>query len=151
MRTDHCVACGEQDKTTLEHHHLIPRSLGGCDDDKNIITLCAQCHGKVHGINRSKNHKMLTMLGLQAAKNRGVKLGSPDAKRAAEIARAAKFKKAVNRAENIAPIIRVIMAEDAKASFSKIARILETRAVKTPNGGAKWQAVQVQRVLEKAL
>lgn len=28
----------------LEHHHLLPRSLGGKDDTGNLVSLCFWCH-----------------------------------------------------------------------------------------------------------
>jgi 5-methylcytosine-specific restriction endonuclease McrA len=31
--------------------NLVPRSRGGTDDEKNLVTLCAVCHGKLHGVN----------------------------------------------------------------------------------------------------
>ena len=32
----------------LEVHHIIFRSLGGTDDERNLITLCEKCHKAVH-------------------------------------------------------------------------------------------------------
>jgi len=29
-------------------HHIIPRSVGGKDDENNLIPLCYKCHGKIH-------------------------------------------------------------------------------------------------------
>jgi hypothetical protein len=47
MKLDFCVACGG--KNDLNHHHLMPRAVGGSDDDDNLVTLCRKCHGRVHG------------------------------------------------------------------------------------------------------
>ena len=42
-----CQCCGKKNKR-LEVHHIIYRSKGGTDDENNIITLCEDCHSKVH-------------------------------------------------------------------------------------------------------
>ena len=47
MKHDYCVACGNTEN--LHQHHLVPRSISGDNSDKNFITLCAVCHGKIHG------------------------------------------------------------------------------------------------------
>ncbi len=59
-------------------------------------------------------------------------------------------RKAKNRAANIAPVIRDILAKGGNMSLRAVAIILEARGIKTPRGGSKWQAVQVQRVLAAA-
>jgi len=42
-----CQACGAM--SNLEVHHKEFRSHCGNDSDQNLITLCSNCHGKVHG------------------------------------------------------------------------------------------------------
>lgn len=42
-----CQFCGKK-HTRLEVHHIIYRSQGGTDDENNLITLCEDCHSKVH-------------------------------------------------------------------------------------------------------
>lgn len=42
-----CQCCGKK-HVRLEVHHIIFRSLGGTDDEKNLITLCEKCHKLVH-------------------------------------------------------------------------------------------------------
>ena len=42
-----CQCCGKK-HVRLEVHHIIFRSLGGTDDEKNLITLCEKCHKAVH-------------------------------------------------------------------------------------------------------
>lgn len=42
-----CQCCGKK-HVRLEVHHIIFRSLGGSDDEKNLITLCEKCHKLVH-------------------------------------------------------------------------------------------------------
>lgn len=41
-----CVLCGSKEK--LQRHHLIPRSRGGTDTPLNQVTLCEECHRKLH-------------------------------------------------------------------------------------------------------
>ena len=42
-----CQCCGKK-HVRLEVHHIIFRSLGGTDDERNLITLCEKCHKAVH-------------------------------------------------------------------------------------------------------
>ena len=42
-----CQCCGKK-HTRLEVHHIIFRSQGGTDDEKNLITLCKVCHDAIH-------------------------------------------------------------------------------------------------------
>ena len=42
VRLNFCVACGDDDPDHLQHHHLVPRSCGGGDEECDIITLCAE-------------------------------------------------------------------------------------------------------------
>lgn len=42
-----CRACGKG--VGLEAHHVVMRSLGGTDEPRNLIALCADCHQAVHG------------------------------------------------------------------------------------------------------
>ncbi len=37
----------------LHQHHLVPKSRGGSNANSNLITLCASCHDKIHGVNNS--------------------------------------------------------------------------------------------------
>jgi hypothetical protein len=43
-----CVMCGEDNPHILEEHHIIPRSKNGSNNPENLITLCANCHKKIH-------------------------------------------------------------------------------------------------------
>ena len=70
MRLDFCVACGRDHG--LNHHHMVPRSIDGPDDESNLITLCRECHGLLHGADWSLDHADLIKRGLAAAKLRGV-------------------------------------------------------------------------------
>lgn len=55
MRLTFCVLCGQNDPTTLEHHHFIPNIWGGTDDENNMFTVCGICHGRIHNIPRPLN------------------------------------------------------------------------------------------------
>ena len=80
-----CCACFT-DKN-LHHHHLIPRSKGGTDDQTNLITLCGSCHAKIHNFSNKwaetrkgnwgwgADHKELQKNGIQNALARGVVFG----------------------------------------------------------------------------
>lgn len=86
-----------------------------------------------------------TKAALQAAKARGVRLGSPIGVDTTGTARAARSSKAKARAQNIVAIIRDIERSGIN-SLSGIAKALEARGIKAPNGGMNWQPVQVSRV-----
>ncbi len=66
-------------------------------------------------------------------------------------AAALELERAKGRAENIAPIIRDIMAKGGDMSLRAVAIVLEARGIRTPRGGSRRQAVQVQRVLAAAV
>ena len=51
-----CQVCKAKN-TRLEVHHIKYRSQGGTDDLDNLITLCADCHKKVHAGELSINKK----------------------------------------------------------------------------------------------
>lgn len=50
-----CRECGF--KNHLQVHHIIPRSKGGSDDPKNLITLCNRCHQGKHGFGQQHNKR----------------------------------------------------------------------------------------------
>jgi 5-methylcytosine-specific restriction endonuclease McrA len=41
-----CQMCGTS--MNLQVHHLLFRSHQGSDTDRNLITLCAECHASLH-------------------------------------------------------------------------------------------------------
>jgi len=41
-----CQSCGS--RLGLEVHHITPRSKLGDDVEENLITLCWECHRKIH-------------------------------------------------------------------------------------------------------
>jgi DNA invertase Pin-like site-specific DNA recombinase len=94
-----------------------------------------------------------TKAALAAAKERGVKLGGRienlknadlGRRRAAETRR----KKAKSRTADLLPVINAIRAEGI-TSATGIAKALNEREIPTTRGG-RWQAVQVQRILQSA-
>lgn len=49
-RDDHtCQGCGATDANELHAHHIVPLGAGGSNARSNLITLCDECHGRVHG------------------------------------------------------------------------------------------------------
>jgi len=74
MKHNYCVACGNTEN--LHQHHLVPRSVGGSDDESNLITLCNSCHGKIHGITKEWNLTKLTKEALWRKKAKGERTGS---------------------------------------------------------------------------
>lgn len=48
-----CVLCGN---TTIDVHHIVPRSMGGKDCEDNLIALCFDCHLKAHNGDFSNRH-----------------------------------------------------------------------------------------------
>jgi hypothetical protein len=46
-----CRLCRKQFKLIdLDAHHLIPRAIGGIDDEGNLITLCEHCHNHIESL-----------------------------------------------------------------------------------------------------
>jgi DNA invertase Pin-like site-specific DNA recombinase len=143
MKLKFCAACGDA-KSSLEYHHLIPKSEGGTDDETNLLTLCFQCHGKVHGMVR-RDIKKLTKAGLERAKARGVKLGSPNP--GAGGRKTAEWRK--NRTKSIyMDAFEIIKDLHSKSvSLRDIALELESRKVTTAMGKKKWAHTSVKNLI----
>ena len=73
MRHDHCVACGQSDN--LNQHHLVPRSIGGGDDETNLLTLCGSCHAKAHSVQAEWRHSELTRKAIRHKQSQGEYIG----------------------------------------------------------------------------
>lgn len=43
-----CQGCGDEG-SPLQVHHIVPLGAGGTNAKSNLIALCEQCHGRVHG------------------------------------------------------------------------------------------------------
>ena len=46
-----CQGCGAHVSDDVEHHvhHIVPLGCGGTNTLRNLITLCEECHGRIHG------------------------------------------------------------------------------------------------------
>lgn len=141
MRLTFCCACGTDDRSVLEHHHLVPRSEGGPDDEVNLITLCCACHGKVHGIIR-KDMGKLTKAGIARAKAKGVKFGIAGKDRARENkAEADAF------ADGIRYTVRELQAAGA-ISIRALVVALNEKGIKARRGG-QWDRRTVWMLLAR--
>jgi hypothetical protein len=88
MITDFCVICGTKDDLHV-HHIVCKKSVlkpvsGDYDDPTNLITLCVEHHGWIHGLkpNRFNNHHNLIRNGVERAKKEGKYKGrAPTARR----------------------------------------------------------------------
>jgi DNA invertase Pin-like site-specific DNA recombinase len=87
-----------------------------------------------------------TKAALQAAKARGVRLGSPIAAETAGMARAARSSYAA-KANATTKVVIADIQRSGISTLAGIAKILEARGVKTPAGRSTWQPVQVSRLL----
>jgi len=67
-------ACGNCLKPADHRHHVVPKALGGSDEETNLVWLCGGCHGKVHG-KKTLNYKNLQRAGIERAKANGVYRG----------------------------------------------------------------------------
>ncbi len=44
-----CEICGEKDKSTLDFHHITPKTDPNCSENSfNRACLCSSCHRKTH-------------------------------------------------------------------------------------------------------
>lgn len=67
-----CINCDKTDN--LQLHHIVPLSIGGTNKLSNVVVLCGECHGKLHGVNWSK-HSELTRKGMETARLNGKQIG----------------------------------------------------------------------------
>lgn len=65
-----CANCDREED--LHIHHVVPLSVGGFNRTSNMVRLCYECHGKVHGKNFS--NRFLQKEGIEKAKKRGAYL-----------------------------------------------------------------------------
>ena len=142
MKTTHCAACSITEN--LQHHHLVPRSLGGSDDETNLITLCEGCHDRAHG-RLAVQHRKLTLDGMAQAKARGVRFGCPDPSKGNKAAIPVLKQRADDFAEGVRQYIEPMRGQPLR----KIAKHLQDAGVKTRMGGDTWAASQVVNLMRR--
>ncbi len=145
MRHNQCAACGATDN--LQYHHLIPRSLGGSDEETNLITLCGACHAKAHGVRADWRSSELARHALAKKKARGERIGAvpygytlaadsvtlePNDAEQAVMTEARKLKTAGHKAAGLS--LRKVAAELARCGLYA-------------RNGAQFEATQIQRML----
>lgn len=86
-----------------------------------------------------------TKAALQAARARGVRLGSPNPQAGGVVSAA----KADEYAATVAPIVRSIVAKMPAASLRAIAKQLQAESVQTARGGTAWSPSQVSNLLQR--
>jgi DNA invertase Pin-like site-specific DNA recombinase len=86
-----------------------------------------------------------TKAALQAAKARGIRLGSPNPSAGGVVTAQA----ADEYATTVAPIVRSIVAKMGAASLRAIAKQLQAESVQTPRGGNSWSPSQVSNLLQR--
>ena len=69
-----CRLCCNCDQPAVVVHHIVPRSLGGRDHIRNLISLCDECHGLIHGADFTKQRRMLKA-SIEHRRATGGKLG----------------------------------------------------------------------------
>lgn len=134
-----CFTCN---KKATENHHIIPKSLGG----KKTIPLCGSCHGLLHGMKttRRDNHSYLTKLGLQRAKDIGVKLGNPK-NFTSEGRKKGRKANSIKAAARNKLLIDVIKKLDYNLSLREICKFLNDNGYKTSRG-CKFKPTTVKRL-----
>lgn len=148
-KLDPCINCGNEGQHL---HHVVPKVLGG-NEGSNLVSLCETCHANVHEVSFT-NHKTLTKVGLQKAKERGVRLGAyregvfvgrVGTPEDAAKARAGRIAKANNKANDLRPIFEGY----AGLSHSEVARRLNDAGILTTSGKGVWNASTVSRVRDR--
>lgn len=66
----YCEYCGN-DIEAKHVHHIIPIASGGDNRESNLISLCLECHGKIHNKKFNPNWKELQKIGIEKAKKEG--------------------------------------------------------------------------------
>lgn len=74
MKLDFCVMCGTRDN--LCFHHVVPKSKGGANEDRNILTVCGSCHAVIHQVACDWKHSKLTKDAIKNKKDKSERCGS---------------------------------------------------------------------------
>lgn len=143
MKLSFCCACKATEG--LEFHHLVPKSEGGADDETNLLTLCYECHGKIHGMVR-KDISKLTKEGIARARaagkprkpnihlHRASKLGAEAQKKAKEMFHS-----------SLKPVVLEIQAQGI-TTIRAVCDELNRRNITSRYGGP-WQLGSTHRLL----
>ena len=83
MKLNFCVVCGNKDN--LHHHHIIPKSDGGNDNDHNFLTFCWEHHDFIHDIRKTRNKENFSQLVKQGQLRSGNFGGRPKVPKEKEI------------------------------------------------------------------
>ena len=57
-----------EDRSQVHFHHIIPKSLGGSNNESNLIEVCPNCHNRIyienetHGIHSIKHSNSIILL-----------------------------------------------------------------------------------------
>lgn len=71
MKLDFCALCGSTDN--IEHHHVLPKSLGGSDNADNLLTLH---HVQLHNLSPGRINSSKLIKAVKATKKQqGLFLG----------------------------------------------------------------------------
>ena len=74
MKLNFCALCGSTDN--IEHHHVLPKSLGGSDNADNLLTLCATHHVQLHNLSPGRINSSKLIKAVKATKKQqGLFLG----------------------------------------------------------------------------
>lgn len=137
-----CTTCDLECKE-LHVHHIVPKVLGGLDIPGNLVSICEDCHSKIHS-KKFLNHSELTKAGLAKAKARGVKLGGYREGHTAH--HEAIAKKADEAAELVGA--RIESMRERKITFAAIAAAFNEEGVPTARGG-EWYGTTVRNYYKR--
>lgn len=150
MKNSECFECGATED--LQQHHVVPKSRGGT----KTIPLCTQCHGKAHGRDlKGLEHSRLTKEGIERARQRGVKLGSPKLSKAQANGVATMKKKADELADRYGAMINDLRLMGK--SYRECGEILNIRTKKGNLMGDKGVSdihkryQKIKKILDKPL
>jgi DNA invertase Pin-like site-specific DNA recombinase len=90
-----------------------------------------------------------TRAALQAAKARGVRLGSPNPQIGSAAGVAALQAKADAYADQVGPVVREIIAKSGASTLRDIAAVLQARGIQTPRGSTSWHPSSVSALLQR--
>ena len=90
-----------------------------------------------------------TKAALQAAKARGVRLGSPNPQIGSAAGVAALQAKADAYADQVGPVVREIIAKSGASTLRDIAAVLQARGIQTPRGSTSWHPSSVSALLQR--